>query len=313
MGLKHLPLHMLFLFHALLLFQSVCGSTEGKTSAKKSADLACLLLIRIEIDTTINTALVGNFSASLFGALAQKFTNINLCVDTCTLGCLQKTHGSVDLHIGYEPGEDSSIYCGSIIVTFTKNREEKNTEHELNQVLTLFQVPAGIDRGGLYMVVAEKIVENVRREVLGEVKVSTLPQGASFTIDSSLGQNKAPKTLLLPPGAYRIEARLPNYLPYRGTITVTAPGETELNIELTKRQFYHSPFMPMIYAFGALTAGAFGCEYYFYRNYSNLNEADYHTRRDEFDRQYHLANAFEKSGYTLLGLTTASFMLTFFF
>jgi hypothetical protein len=273
----------------------------------------CLLSVRIEIDTLIDRVLIAHFGASLFGALEQKFTNINLCVDTCRSGCVESGHGGVDLHIGYEPMEDSTIYSGSIVVTFEKTGGGKTPEHDGNQVLTMFQVPMGIDRDGLYMVVAEKIVENIRREVLGEVKVGSLPQGAFFIIDSTLGQNKAPKTILLPPGIYTLEARLPKYLPYRREINVSAPGVTELTIELTKRRFYHSRYMPLFYIFGAATAGAFGCEWYSYDQYSKLNESDFRERPGEFEKRFDRAKKFEYTGFALLGLTSASFALTFFF
>jgi hypothetical protein len=282
---------------------------------KKSGPSAktCLLGVHIEIDTLIDRVLIAHFGASLFEALEQKFTNINLCVDTCGSGCVESGHGGVDLKIGYEPEEDSTIYSGSIVVTFERTGSKENSEHDGNQVLTLFQVPMGIDRDGLYMVVAEKIVENIRREVLGEVKVRTLPQGAFFIIDSTLGRNKAPKTILLPPGTYTIEARLPKYLPYRREINVSAPGVTELTIELIKRRFYHSRFMPVLYCFGAATAGAFGCEWYFYDQYSKLNESDFRGRPGEFEKRFDRAKNFEYTGFALLGLTSASFAITVFF
>lgn len=280
---------------------------------KKSGSSAqgCLLGVHIEIDPLIDSVLITNFSTALYGALEQKFTNINLCVDTDRNG--ESDHGGVDLNIGYEPEEDSTIYTGSIVVTFEKTGEEEKPEHGGNQVLTLFQVPTGIDRGGLYMVVAEKIVENIRREVLGEVKVSSIPQGAYFTIDSTLGQSRAPKTLLLPPGDYSVKARLPKYLLYNREINVTAPGVTELTIELTKRRFYHSRYIPMLYIFGTATAGAFGCEWYIYDQYSKLNEEDFRNRPEEFGKRFDRAKRFEYTGFVLLGLTSASFALTFFF
>jgi hypothetical protein len=282
---------------------------------KKSAPSAqtCLLSVRIEIDTQIDRVLIARFGASLFGALEQKFTNINLCIDTCRSGCVESGHGGIDLKISYEPEEDSTIYSGSIVVTFEKTGSEEKSEHDGNQVLTLFQVPTGIDRDGLYMVVAEKIVENIRREVLGEVKIGSLPQGAFFIIDSTLGQNKAPKTILLPPGTYSIEAWLPKYLPCRREINVSAPGVTELTIELTKRRFYHSRYMPMLYIFGAATAGAFGCEWFFYHQYSTLNQADFIERPGEFEKRFDRAKNFEYTGFALLGLTSASFAVTLFF
>ena len=313
---RHLKRLLLKIFPIIMALMTLGAAFRvSGVELKKSGQPAqtCLLGVRIEIDTLIDRVLVAHFRASLFGALEQKFTNINLCVDTCRSGCVESGHGGVDLKIGYEPEEDSTIYCGSIVVTFEKTGGEENTEHDGNQVLTLFQVPAGIDRDGLYMVVAEKIVENIRREVLGEVKVGSLPQGAFFTIDSTLGRNKAPKTLLLPPGTYTVEARLPKYLPYRRAINVSAPGVTELTIELTKRRFYHSRYMPMLYIFGAAAAGAFGCEWYLYDQYSKLNESDFRGRPGEFEKRFDRAKNFEYTGITLLGLTSASLMITFFY
>jgi hypothetical protein len=311
--LKRLLLKFFPFIMALMTLGAVFRVSGSELKKSGPSAQKCLLGVRIEINTQIDRVLIAHFGTSLFGALEQKFTNINLCVDTCRSGCVESAHGGVDLKIGYEPEEDSTIYSGSIVVTFEKTGGEKNPEHDGNQVLTLFQVPTGIDRDGLYMVVAEKIVENIRREVLGEVKVGSLPQGAFFTLDSTLGRNKAPKTLLLPPGTYTVEARLPKYLPFSREINVSAPGVTELTIELTKRRFYHSRYMPMLYIFGAATAGAFGCEWYLYDQYSKLNESDFRGRPGEFEKRFDRAKNFEYTGFALVGLTSASFMLTLIF
>jgi hypothetical protein len=309
--LNRLQFSPFLIFFAFLTLGTAVRVSGAELKKPELSSPGCLLWMHIEIDPMIDSVLIDRFSTSLYGALEQKFTNINLCVsaDRGETG----SHGGVDLNIGYEPEEDTTIYSGSIVVTFEKTGEKEKAEHDGNQVLTLFQVPTGIDRDGLYMVVAEKIVENIRREVLGEVKVSSLPPGAFFTIDSTLGQNRAPKTLLLPPGTYTVEARLPKYLVYSREINVSAPGVTEVTVELTKRRFYHSRYMPMLCIFCVATVGAFGCEWYLYNQYSKLNEEDFRNRPEEFGRRFDRAKRFEYAGYALLGLTSASFALTFFF
>ncbi|MBN2036521.1 MAG: PEGA domain-containing protein [Chitinispirillaceae bacterium] len=288
--------------------------TESKQHREKTEVIpSCLLTVRMEIDPVMDTLLTEGFSRSLGNALEQKFVNIKLCVDTCRSGCVQSGHGALDLSIRYEGEEDTTIYNGSIIVNFKKREGSKTDEGDGSQVLTLFQVPSGIDRGGLYMVVAEKIVENVRREVLGEVKVTTVPEGASFILDSTLGENRSPKTLLLPPATYTLEAWLPRYLPYRGEVRVSVPGITEVHIKLTKRRFYHSRYMPLFYVLSTATISAFAAEWYFYKEYSKLGENDFFNRPREFEKRFNRAQRFEYAAVSLLGLTGVCFAVTFFF
>jgi hypothetical protein len=304
-----------FSFFAMGLIMLTAHAGGVSAGNKKSAPTlaTCLLRVRIQINPVLDSAFSPTFSKALFGALEQKFTNIHLCLDTCRSGCFEGGHGGVDLSIGYEPEEDTSSYSGSIVVKFEKTGAGELEDVDLNQILTLFKVPTGIDRGGLYMVVAEKIVENVRREMLGEVKVSIIPEGAVFMLDSTLGRNRSPKTLLLPPGAYILDAWLPKYLPYRGEIKVAASGVTEVKVSLTKRRFYHSRCMPVSSALCGATMAAFVAEYYFYDQYAKLDKTDYTTRPDEFAKRFNRARNAEYTGFTLLGLTAASFALTFFF
>ncbi|MBN1128999.1 MAG: PEGA domain-containing protein [Chitinispirillaceae bacterium] len=296
---------------------SVLSALNGALAApgKKAPEPAahCLLRVAIHIDPAIDSALVPNFSRSLYGALEQKFTNINLCVATAIDKNAPAGHEGVDLRIGYEAMEDRSMYHGSIVVYFKKTGDEHAANDETNQVLTLFQIPAGIDRDGLYMVVAEKIVENVRREVLGEVKVTILPEGAFFILDSALGRNRSPKTLLLLPGTYTLRAWLPKYVPYHQEIKVTAPGVTDVKATLKRRYFYHSRYLPLALFFGAASAGAFTAEHYYFRQYMQLGEDDFINQPEKFQNLFDRAKSFEFTGYTLLGLAAAGITVTFFF
>jgi hypothetical protein len=295
----------------LLLALFYTGPTHAAKKAPNSLT-PCLLRVRIHIDQGIDSTLIVHFSKSLYGALEQKFMNINLCVDTCTR-CPAVTPGGVDLRIGYEEDEEGIVYCGSIVVYFEKTEDSTVSEDRTNQVLTLFQVPAGIDRGGLYMVVAEKIVENVRREVLGEVKISLQPEGTHFILDSSLGENQSPKTLLLPPGSYTLHAWLPKYLPYQQEVTISVPGVTDIKATLKRRHFYHSRYLPIVALLGISAGGAFYAEYYYYNRYKHLGEDDLKNRPEEFEKLYKIAKDYEFAAFTLSGLTVAGVTLTFFF
>ena len=56
-----------------------------------------------------------------------------------------------------------------------------------------------------------------------------------------------------------------------------------------------------------------GAEWYLYDQYSKLNESDFRGRPGEFEKRFDRAKNFEYTGITLLGLTSASLMITFFY
>ena len=265
---------------------------------------------------SIDSLLSPGFSKSLLQVLSQKFPTINLCMDSCIDSCNHLP--MLKLQVSYKKLRDSTKNIGEFVVT-SKNiiRYQKKKGAQITQLhdmplITSFPVPESTDISGLYMIVAEKIVENVRQEALCEVKVSVAPSGSHFFIDSAF-TGESPKTILLPPGTYSVRAISPGYLPLSSDLDVQPSGITLFDARLVKRRFYHSRCMLFVELFGAATAASFAGEWYFYKQYHALGEQDFITRPDQFKRTFDIAKNFEYAGCALLCMTGTSLCFSFLF
>jgi hypothetical protein len=303
-------------FYAFSCIFFFTGSAVLYAGQKSVISNTCFLSARVSIAESVDSLLIRGFSKSLGQVLAQKFPTINLCMDTCIDSCSHLP--MLKLHVSYKKLVDTAINLGEIIVTskniirYQKKRGAQITQLHDMQLITSFQIPTGADLSGLYMIVAEKIVENVRQEALCEVKISAKPSGSQFFIDSTF-TGTAPKTILLPPGSYSIRATAPGFLPFSSDLEVQPSGITIFDARLIKRRFYHSRWMYGVELFGAAAAASFAGEWYFNNRYHALGEQDFITRPDHFKKTFDTAKNLEYAGYTLLGLAGTSLCFSFFF
>ena len=297
----------------ILLFASGSVLLAGQ---KDMVPNTCFLYARVSIDEPVDLLLAAGFSKSLHQVLAQKFPAINLCMDSCRDSCSHLP--LLKLQVSYKKNQDTAKNLGEIIVTsknimrYQKKKGSRITPLHEMQLITSFPVPAGADITGLYMIVAEKIVENVRQEALCEVKISVNPAGAHFFIDSNF-TGTSPKTILLPPGTYDVRASASGYLPFSSDLDVQSSGITLFDAKLVKRRFYHSRYIYFFELFGAAAASSFAGEWYYYNRYRSFGERDFNERPDIFKNTFDTAKKFQYAGCTLLGLTGASLCLSFFF
>jgi hypothetical protein len=283
---------------------------------KSPVSNTCFLSARVSMAQSLDSLLLSGFSKSLLQVLAQKFPAINLCMDTCKDSCGHLP--LLKLQVSFKKPQDTLKTMGEILVT-SKNiiRYQKKQGAQITQLydmrlITSFQIPAGTDISGLYLIVAEKIVENVRQQALCEVKISAKPSGSQFFIDSSF-TGISPKTVLLPPGTYSVRATAPGYLPFISDLDVQPSGITLFDARLVKRRFYHSRCMLFVELFGAAAAASFAGEWYYNGRYHALGEDDFHSQPELFGKTFNAAKRLEYAGFTLLGLSGSCLCFSFFF
>lgn len=307
----------LFLLFRTALCIGVLASCSFPQPLKKTVSAQpCIVKVWTSIDPAIDSLLNNGFSRSLTQILAQKFQNINLCVDPDSGG--RTDLPVLKLRIRYKHSQETNNGHDELFVTSqnsvrsANNHLTKITQQIDTQFITSIQIPQAGELSGFYLVAAEKIVENIRQEALCEVKISTKPSEAQFSIDSTIS-GTSPKTMLLPPGSYRFSTSFPGYLPYSTSLEVQAASITKFDCTLKKRRFYHSRFMTFVELFGIAAAASFAAESYFHDQYHRLGKQDFLSDPDKFKRTFNRAKGCEYAGYTLLGMTGSALVLTFLF
>jgi hypothetical protein len=168
------------------------------------------------------------------------------------------------------------------------------------------------DTAAAPLLVANKIVENLRSRFICRLTVNSVPPQAE--VKSAAGLNGVcPADWNVAFGIIDITARKKGYLPATIRLHLSeARNPDTATISLVKRMPYHSAaFIPAI-AFATVSAALYGCEYYYFQKYSRLDENDLKNNRDAFGAAFSIAQTCEYGAGISLGLAGVLFVVTFF-
>jgi hypothetical protein len=172
-------------------------------------------------------------------------------------------------------------------------------------------VYSGADTAAAALLVAKKIVENLRGRYACRLLITSAPPQAA--VRSATGMiGTCPVQWDVAFGIIDIEARKPGYLAktVRLNLSDSRKADTAV-IVLTKRRLYHSPaFYPAI-TLGLVSAVLYGCEYYYYQKYRRLDGNDLANNPGVFGKTFDIARNCEYGGDISLGLASALFCVTF--
>ena len=161
-------------------------------------------------------------------------------------------------------------------------------------------------------VLMRKIVENLRTQYICNLRIQSIPDGATIRSNRGL-EGTTPLEWIMPVGKLSITGELKGYEPIRRRIDLTTPGMHTYVIEMGKRRFYHSAFFIPSIVFGVSSAACFAVERVYYNNYMNLGREDRENNPDSFERTFNIAKNFERAAGVTLALGVTSFTLCFFF
>jgi hypothetical protein len=270
-------------------------------------------IIILDIDTTLDSIIFPGFSLSLDTQLTR-----NLSAAGYSIASLPPRNAmpiaidssAIVLTVSARSAPELEPRLVATTIPFREWRPAAS--NSTPEPLVVVSCPRGDTSGTATLLVAKKITENLRTRFICRLMLNSVPTQA--TVKSSAGLTGiCPVEWNVAFGITDITAQKKGFLPktIRLHLSETRNPDTA-TIILVKRMPYHSPaFWPAI-SLGALSAALYGCEYYYYRNYSRLNENDLKTNPDAFGTAFRRAQACEYSAGISLGLAGALFVVTFF-
>ncbi|MBN1309470.1 MAG: PEGA domain-containing protein [Chitinispirillaceae bacterium] len=157
-------------------------------------------------------------------------------------------------------------------------------------------------------VLMRKIVENLRTQYICNLRIQSIPEGATIRSKSGL-EGTTPLEWIIPVGRLSITGELEGFEPIRRRIDLPSPGMHTYVIEMSRRRFYHSRFFIPTVVFGVSSAACFAVERVYYKKYQELGEVDRENNPDLFEHNFTIAKNCERAAGVTLGLACAS--LTF--
>ena len=161
-------------------------------------------------------------------------------------------------------------------------------------------------------VLIRKIEENLRMQYICHLRIQSVPDGANIRTGDGL-EGIAPVEWIVPMGKVGITAELEGFKPNRRTIRLREPGRHTYVLQMSKQQFYNSPFFIPSLVLGGVAIGSFAAEQYYYNEYHKLDFDDREFYSERFSEYFNRAQLFERiaaAGAILGGL---SFSLSFIF
>lgn len=168
------------------------------------------------------------------------------------------------------------------------------------------------DPAGLLDVLVKKVAENLRRQYVAHVLIQSRPGEAAVRSENGL-QGRTPVEWILPLGSLAVALEKPGYLPLERKLELSAPGQHNFDLQLSKRRFYHSSFMWPALVFGAASLGAYAVQEHYYAQYQAYGPGDGRNRPEVFGETFGLAKKWERTSAASLGLAAACLALSFRF
>ncbi|MEO7426320.1 MAG: PEGA domain-containing protein [Fibrobacteria bacterium] len=257
---------------------------------------------------------MAGFSDSLRSQLAAPLNDLGYCLvevkdyrtilDTARFGdnlLLQTVAG--------DPAEGS----GTILVALLHIRDL--AQGKLSEAVSrpLVSIRFGSDEiSSLPNILSKKISENMRSQFVADVLIRSHPPGALARTSTGL-EGKTPVEWVMPLGSVPVTLEKKGYLTFHRDIDLSAAGVHSYDLQLVKKRFYHSKFIYPALGAGAIALAAFALENHYYSAYQALGAADQQNRPQAFADNFRNAKAYERLGYTALGLAWLSLALSFTF
>lgn len=209
--------------------------------------------------------------------------------------------------------EGAAAGSGTVVVALLRARElarGKLAEAFAHPLVSFHFGPGEVS--SLSSILAKKISENLRSQYVADLLVRSHPAGASVRSSAGL-QGVTPVEWVLPLGIVHVTLERKGFMPLAREIDLSSPGRHAYDLQLSKRRFYHSPFIYPTLAAGAVSLIAFGLENHFYDEYRSLGAQDLKNRPAAFGDTFHKAKTFEAIAYTAMGLAWLNLTLCFVF
>jgi PEGA domain-containing protein len=209
--------------------------------------------------------------------------------------------------------EAAAAGSGTVLVALLRARElaRGKLAEAFSHPLVSFRYGPG-EASSLSSILAKKISENLRSQYVADLLVRSHPAGASVRSSAGL-QGTTPVEWVLPLGIVQVTLEKKGYMPLAREIDLSAPGRHAYDLQLSKRRFYHSPFIYPTLAAGAVSLIAFGLESHYYDEYRSLGPQDLKNRPGAFGNTFKTAKTYEAIAYTAMGLAWLNLTLCFTF
>jgi hypothetical protein len=209
--------------------------------------------------------------------------------------------------------EWSSAGTGTVLVALLRARElaRGKLAEAFSHPLVSFRYGPG-EASSLSNILAKKISENLRSQYVADLLVRSHPVGASVRSSAGL-EGTTPVEWVLPLGIVKVTLERKGYMPLKREIDLTAPGRHAYDLQMSKRRFYHSPFIYPALAAGAVSIVALVLENHYYDKYRSLGAEDLQNRPAAFGETFHTAKTYEAVAYTAMGLAWLNLTVCFAF
>lgn len=265
----------------------------------------------------LDAATIEGFSDTLGRELREPLSELGYCIqeagDYRSISDPSDTARHGDNLVLQIQAESASAGPGTILVALLRARDlaRGKLAEAFAHPLVSFRYDPG-EASSLSSILAKKISENLRSQYVADLLVSSHPAGASVRSSAGL-EGTTPVEWVLPLGNLQVTMEKKGYLPLVREIDLSSPGRHAYDLQLSKRRFYHSPFIYPTLVAGAVSLIALGLENHYYEEYRSLGPQDLKNRPAVFGKTFQTAKIYEGIAYTAMGLAWLNLTLCFVF